>query len=416
MRIEDVCRQLPAARPRRPSGRLLVRLCLMSLVAGGAQADQGDLLNFTAGVSHLDDSNLFRLASGVDPRPLVGSEERGDRVTTTSFGVNLRKSLSMQQFEANWDHFSNRYARYGFLDSDINNGRLAWLWQLTPEVRGNLSHSRTQALLGFADYTNYGVRNLRKTTVHRADADWSVFRTGWHLRAGIDRYEIRNSETFSQDEGSQTDSGDVAVRHVFASGNWADVFVRAGSGEFLGRSLDAARQLDTGFAERRYEFRMSWSHGKSSLLGGVGYARRQYDHFSGRNYGEPVGNLSWTWAASDKSALRVAWRRDLLAYTDQSASYYRQDVFSVKPVWQIDSKLRLSANVDHARRDYRGAIAPVAWASRDERVTTARLEAEWAPWRALFVNAYVVREKRDSSLPAGDYSARQLGLGLRAEF
>lgn len=389
---------------------------VLALACLSVCADQGDTINFNAMVGAMRDNNLFRLAPQVSPRPLVGRDERGDQITTTALGVGFQKGYGLQQFEAGWDHISYRYSTYSFLNSEVDNGHAAWRWQLTPRVKGNLTYNQNQALVGFADYTNYGSKNLRTTTVVRGDADWNLFNGGWHLTIGADQYEVRNSQAYTQDQGSRTQNVDATIRYHFPSDNWVGGFMRSGSGQVLGNGINVASQLDSGFDEQRYEARAYWTRGKSTLYGAVGYAARHYDHFSSRDYGGGVGNLAWVWTISGKSMLQMTWRRDLSGYTDQISSYYQQDSYSIKPVWQIDGKLKLSGSIDYACRDYRGAVTSLPYIHRNEHVTTARLDIDWVPFRALSANAYVLQERRDSSLPAGDYTSRQAGVNLRAEF
>lgn len=386
------------------------------LVSGAASADQDDTINLNAGIGYLHDSNLFRLSPEANTKALLGKDNRDDQITTTSLGIAFRKALGLQVFEAGWDRLSNRYATYTHLDSDINNRRMAWRWQLTPSVKGNLAYNQTQSMVGFADYSNYATQNIRRITTYRVDADWNILPGGWHLITGVDRYETTNSQTYTQDEGSRITSTDVALRHVFSSGNWADLSGRAGRGEFPNRKPNDLSQFDNNFDDRRAEFRANWSHGKSTLRGGVGYSTREYEHYEARNYSGAVGNLAWQWQPTGKTGLLLSWKRDLAAFTDQTSSYYLQDVFSIMPIWQADAKLRLGVKFDHARRDYRGAITTAAYTPRNDRITSAKISLDWTPLRTLTINAYWSQEGRNSSLAMGDYSARQIGVNLRAEF
>jgi len=381
-----------------------------------ALADAADTLNFSVGLTQQHDNNLFRLPDGINPLPLTGQSARADRITTATLGVNLKKAYSLQQFEASYEHISNRYATYAYLDNEADNARAAWRWQFTPRLKGNLSFNRSQALVSFGDYTNYGTKNLRTNTATRLDADWNVFGNGWHLRGGAEQNRSRNSQLFTQDEGSRVASADFGVRYVFPSSNWIDFITRSGEGEFLGRSIDIPNQLDTGFRDRRHEVRAYWMHGKTILEGGLGYAARDYDHFASRDYGSGIGNLKWTWTPTGKLALIVSWKRDLAAFTDATSSYYQQDIYSIAPVWQVDAKLRLSLKFDNIRRDYRGPVTLLPFVARNDRSNIAQLSAEWTPLRALTVSGYYLDDSRDSSLRGSDYSARILGASVRLDF
>jgi exopolysaccharide biosynthesis operon protein EpsL len=384
--------------------------------AAGAHADAADTLNFSAELSRQRDDNLFRLADGVSPLPLAGKSARADDIATGTFGIVLKKAYSLQEIEARYEHVSSRYAVHSFLDNEADNAAAAWRWQFTPRLKGNLSFERNQSLVGFGDFTDYGTRNLRTITRTRFDADWNIMPGGWHLRAGADRYRMRNSAIFTQDDGSRIASTDFGVRYVFPSGNRIDVLVRESDGAFVGRGLDATNQLDTGFRDRRREVRAYWARGKTILEGGFGHANRRYDHYASRDYGGTTGNFSWTWTPTGKLAIVTSWKRDFTAYTDAIASYYRQDTCSIAPVWQVGGKLRLSLRFEHGRRDYRGAVTTSPYTARADRTDSVQLAVEWAPLRSLTINGYHIDDSRESSLQGSGYGTRITGIGVRAEF
>lgn len=392
-----------------------VWLC-STAVPCAALADAADTLNFSAGLAERYENNLFRLPAGTDPTPLVGKSARDDRITTATLGISLNKAYSLQQFEAGFERSSNRYATYGFLNHDTDNARAAWRWQLTPRLKGNLKYDRNQALVGFGDYRNYGTRNLRTTTVQRLDADWNMFRNGWHLRGGVERNTTSNSQVFTEDEGSRTTSADFGVRFVFPSANWIDVIVRAGQGEFLGRTLNPVTRLDDGFRDQRSEIRAYRLAGKTLLEGSLGHLQREYDHYADRDYSGGIGSLKWTWTPTGKLALVLAWKRDLSAYTDATASYYVQDSYSISPVWQLSSKVKLSFKFDHNKRDYRGPVTLLPFTAREDRVTAAQFGAEWTPYRAVTVAGFLSGDRRAATQPGLDYAARMAGASLRLDF
>lgn len=378
-----------------------------------ALADAGDAINFAAGVSQQRDSNVFRLADGINPQPLVGNSARADSITTGTLGVSLAKAYSLQQFEAGLDRVSSRHDTHTHLNNDADNARAAWHWQATPDLTGNLTLNRTQALVGFGDYTNYSGQNMRTTTATRIDADWNAFRNGWHLRAGAERYQTRDSRLFLQDQGGHIVNADLGVRLVFASANWIEFSTQGGEGRYPGRSLDVANQHDTGFSTRRSEARAHWVGGKSILEGSLGHASRHYDHFASRNYRGTVGSVKWAWTPSAALALIASWKHDFSPYVDASSSYYLQDTISISTVWQAAAKVTLSLKLDQTRRDFRGAVTPLPFTARRDRNDAIQVSAEWTPLRTVTLGAHYIDNKRDSTLPDGDYAARIAGLSLR---
>ena len=391
----------------------VVAACICPLAA---HADAADTINFTADITQQRDNNIFRLANGVDPLPLVGNSARADRITASTFGAAVRKAYSLQQFEVDLNRVSSRYDTYTHLNNDADNARAAWRWQATPYLTGNLTYKRTEFLIGFVDYANYSSQNMRTITTQRLDADWNPFRNGWHLRGGVEQSKTRNSRAFVQDEGTNLVGADLGVRLVFPSANWVELVTLGRNGTYLGRDLDTANQLDTGFRNRRTEMRARWMGGKSLVEGSVGYASRKHDHFASRDHGGAVGSISWTWTPASTLALVTLWKRDLVSYLDAISSYYRQDVISIGPVWQASPKFKLSIKFDHTRRDFRGAVTSLPFIARRDRGNSTQISAEWTPLRALTIGAHYIDNKRDSSLPFGDFAARTVGFSLRFDF
>lgn len=386
------------------------------MVGTQAQAEQFDTLNLSTSLSQQYDSNLFRLPADITPRPLVGKPTRNERITTGTVGIELRKSWSLQQVDASVEHTSRRYDTYSFLDNDTLAVRGAWRWHITPGLGGNLSYDRSAALVGFSDYRNYAAQNMRTTTRQRFDIDWNIFHGGWHLVGGTDRITIRNSKTFSQDEGSSVTSADIGLRYTFPSTNWIELSARAGSGAY-DRPLSFAAELDDRFSERRTVFRLHWlPSGKTTLDASLGHLARQHDHFGGRDYDGGIADIKWSWAASAKLALTVSARRNLAVYTDAASSYYVMDAVSLAPIWSITPKLSLSLNLDRNQRSFRGPITSLPYTPRDDRTDLARLVTEWAPSRGVTISGYLAVEQRDSRLASASYEDKLAGASIRLQF
>lgn len=399
-----------------------MRLGVLYALAGlllpfSAQADQYDTFNLQAGVSRQHDSNFFRVADTTNLTGALGKNAHDEEITSTRVGLSFRKAWGLQEFEARAERVANRYANYDFLDHDASNANAAWRWRLTPLLSGNLTFNRQEAMVGFGNYyTNYGTLNMRTTTTRRFDADWEVFRNGWHLRAGADNTTSRNTTAFSADEGSRVNSADLALRYRFPSSSWLELISRTGRGTYF-RPLSTPSQLDTEFDDRRTEARLHWVFsGKSTFDATAGRLKRTHRHFASRDYEDPVGSLKWTWMPTGKLSLITMVKRDLAAYTDNDSSYYRQDTLSLSPTWQVDARLRLFLSLDRNRRDYQGAVAPTQPTARKEQVDAARLVAEWQPLQSTTVSGYVTREQRAVNWQGLDYSTKIAGAELRLEF
>lgn len=143
---------------------LRLALVLLASLMQGVQADQDDTWNLTAGISTMHDSNLFRA-----PDRFSSS----DQVTGTSVGLKLNKPVGLQRFVVDANLTDYRYRKNDYLDYVGKNFRGAWLWSLTPRLRGNLSADYNEGLNSFVDYRGRS-RNLRTTEMYRFDVEAGI--------------------------------------------------------------------------------------------------------------------------------------------------------------------------------------------------------------------------------------------------
>src|SRR5581483_9504523 len=100
------------------------------LAAGDAFALFGDRLELFAQERVTYDSNVFRIARGVDPHPITGSQSTADVYTTTSLGLNLHLPYSRQMFDVGWAWNVVRFNNFDDLDLTGHEGHATWLYQL----------------------------------------------------------------------------------------------------------------------------------------------------------------------------------------------------------------------------------------------------------------------------------------------
>lgn len=388
---------------------------MASLWAAPAAADKDDTLNVTVRAAKQYDDNIFRLAGGVDPTPLVGQSSRGDQIETSAVGVSFKKPYSMQQLEANAERVCYRYDRYGFLNSNVNNGSVAWRWHFLPAISGNLIATTSQALAGFADYRTFNQPNLRTTTRKRFDADWQVA-GGWHLVGGVEQTHYRNSQAFTQDDSTRVTAQDIGVRYLFRSGASVGVTATQSNGQYS-RTVDPLQQLDSGYREHRNLVRLSWPvTGKSTLEGELGRVSRTNDNFASRDYSANVGAVKWGWTPTGKLALQMSLRRNVASWTDLTSSYYVEDTLSVAPVWQVSAKVKASLQLDRKERDFRAPVTTAPFVPRRDRQNAAQLAVEWVPMRFLTVTGYVANERRGSTVSGFDYVSKSFGATVQLTF
>jgi hypothetical protein len=99
-----------------------------------SSADELDTLQFRAAMNKTYDSNLFRRANN----------EVAEQITTTTLGVKLDKTYSLQRLIVDMYYVDYKYNENDYLDYGAKNYSASWLWSLTPNLTGTLSSQRTQ--------------------------------------------------------------------------------------------------------------------------------------------------------------------------------------------------------------------------------------------------------------------------------
>lgn len=381
--------------------RIIIQALVTFSLSTPVLADEQDALNFSAGAAVTFDDNLFRLPDSADTRQSIGKSSRSDRILITNAGIKIDKPYSLQRFQLDLNLIDNRYDTNSYLDYTAFNYRAAWLWQLTPHIKGTLSADQQQVLNSFSEFRDFNnqlnIRRSIQTNENRIfDIDGSIG-GGWHLLGGVSELRSRNSVEFNAVGDFIQTGANIGVKYVAPSENSIALIQRAYNGEYQGRVADAASQLDSGFKQRETEVQLQWRlTGKSLIDAKVGYLDREHDSFSSRDYNGVTSRLAYNWQATGKLGVITSISRHLYSYQQAANSYYVADTFAITPIWQVTDKTSLSMRYDFSQRDYRGAVVTVA-EQREDNVQSFMLSADWQPTRTIKVTGSLRHEMRHSS-------------------
>jgi len=406
----------------------LVTISLVSVsLATPAMADEQDALNFSAGAAVTFDDNLFRLPDSANTRQSLGKSQRSDRIFVTNAGIKIDKPYSLQRFQVDLNFVDNRYDTYSYLDYTAFNYRAAWLWQLTPNIKGTLSADQQQVLNSFSEFRDFNnqlnIRRSIQTNENRIFDIDGLIGGGWHLLGGLSELRSRNSVAFNAVGDFVQTGANVGVKYVAASENSIALVQRVYNGEYQGRIADAPNQLDSGFKQRETEVQLQWRlTGKSLVDAKLGYLDREHDHFSSRDYDGVTSRLAYNWQPTGKLGIITSISRHLYSYQQAANSYYVADTFAITPIWQVSAKTTLSMRYDYSKRDYRGAVVVVA-EQREDDVQSLMLSADWKPTRTIKVTGSLRHEMRNSTYNqpnafGGDleYDANTASIGAQLLF
>lgn len=371
-------------------------------MASPCLADALDVVNVTAGVSAKYDDNLFRLPSGQDASAMTGRSERGDRILTSFAGVRVDQPYSLQRFKLDLTWTAYRFQNFDYLDFDAKEYRAAWLWSLTPSLKGTLSADRKQQLNDFRDYRSYTASNIRTTENRVFDADWSPH-GNWHLLAGFRQLAQANSQVFNEEADVKVNGLNAGLKYQFPSGSSVTLMRTVRQGEFTKRVLNAGSLLDTGYDEHESEARLEWLVTEKSRLNlRTSYVDRTHDHFDQRDFDGWTGRLEYAWSPAAKFRLNASAARDISSYQTTESNYSQNDAIGLVLGYEISPKVKVSLNGSLYERRYLGD-GVVSNIGRVDTGSSVALGADWMPLRSVKLSASVQQNRRQANVAGGDF-------------
>lgn len=377
-------------------------MAIIALTAPPCHADALDVVNVVAGVSSKYDDNLFRLPSGQDTSALTGRTERGDRVLTSFAGLRVDQPYSLQRFKLDLTWTAYRFQNFDYLDFDAKEYRAAWLWSLTPYLKGTLSADRKQQLNDFRDYRSYTAANIRTTENRVFDADWSPH-GNWHLLAGFRQMEQTNSQVFNEDADVKVNGVNAGLKYQFPSGSSVTWMTTLRQGQFTKRALNAGSLLDTGYDERESEARLEWLASERSRFNlRTSHLDRTHDHFDQRDFDGWTGRLEYMWSPSAKLRLNASAARELASYQTTESSYSQNDSVGLALGYEVSPKVKVNLNGSLYERRYLGD-GVVSNIGRVDTGSSVMLGADWTPLRSLKFSASVQQNRRQANVAGADF-------------
>lgn len=402
---------------------LLVSVIALAVPGTSIAAQPEDALNFAVGAAMRYEDNLFRIDDDTDPRIVAGKSRRSDLITTTNIGIKIDKLYSLQRFQLDLMAIKNDYQTYDYLDFTAKNYRAAWLWSLTPDITGTILLDRQQNQNNFADFltANNQVINqqsLQTNELRSFTADWRVG-AGLHLLGGVSEVRSRNDSAFTAVGDYVQQGAEAGVKYVARSENYVSLIRRESDGEYEGRPFDPISQFDTGFEQSETEAQvLARLSGKSTIDARLGYVDREHDNFPARDYSGLTYQLAHIWLPTGKLQVTTSLSRGLVSFQQFFNSYYVSDTLAVAPVWQLTAKTKIRGRYSYSERDYRGALPIIGLAfvpegeTRDDKVHTLALSAEWQATRTILVTGTLQHERRNSNFDSFglDYDANSVGI------
>lgn len=382
---------------------------------GSAAHPAGGTLNLLVGAALSHEDNLFHLPPGTDPQAALGKSSGTDTANIEYIGVTLDKSYSQQHFllDARATHF--HYNTFSFLDFSATKYQGSWQWTATHWLTGSLEANREQSLVNFADSLNYTQRNTRSARNENFNLDGELG-GGWHLIGKTARFTRKDTHSIAAEGDFQETSNEAGVKYVETSSSSLAVVARTTSGEYTDRSDDPVTLRDKRYTQHDLELRGNWPiTGKSTLLATLTHLARHHEHFAQRDYTGTGYQAAYKWNPTGKLKLEFGAKREIASYQEVSSSYAVDNALSATATWSVYPKTTVRLKAEEARRNFFGAVAPVA-DMRQDKFHSMQAGVEWAPLKYLTLTANLQHDRRNSNRTAYAYGATSSQLAAQLIF
>lgn len=367
-----------------------------------AMADEFDTLQFSASVNRAYDDNLFR----------VKNNGTSDQITTSTAGVKLDKTYSLQRFIVDVSYVDYKYQTSDFLNFEALNYDAKWLWSLTPSLTGTLSTSRNKTLNGFSDFRSF-TQNIRTADISQFRAEYSPYKV-WTLIGGITETDFQNSQTFNAVAQYNATALDYGARYNFASGSNLSLLAHKRNGQFQ-RQINQAALFDNGFTEDEYELDFVLKPtGKSNLSSKLGYLSREYDNFSVRDYGVWIGYINYDLLLTGKIKTSFGLARNAGPFETNYSTYSLTDSATIGVSYLYSDKITFMLNGRVAQRDFKQAVIAGA-AKRDDDEQSLSGSVTWRPINNIGLTLSSIKSRRTSSAAYSNFEYDDLTTSVMVD-
>ncbi|MDP1673152.1 MAG: putative exosortase B-associated extracellular polysaccharide biosynthesis transporter EpsL [Burkholderiales bacterium] len=365
----------------------------MAQSGGGSTEATGDAIDVVVGTDISHDSNLFRQPSS--------AQRTSDTITASFIGLRLDKQYSLQRFQFDITQSALRYARTSYLNFNALDYRGAWIWQIGSRVSGTIGADRRESLVPFEDVRNPGnpTRNIRVGENRFFNLDARAF-ADWHLLLGVSESSQTSERAIEIQPDFDATSREAGIRYAPPSGNSIAVVQRSTSGDYVNQSSSLV--LGTGYKQDETELKVQWTPtGKSSLNGRLTRLSRSHERAGQRDFSGTAAELIYSWATTGKLDMKFIAKRDIAPYQDPSGSFVVNNTLSVLPTWKITEKTVARLLAAQTTSKFSGyATGPAVGPARSETLRLVELGVDWSPVSRMVIGASVLRQARDSNIPA----------------
>lgn len=405
----------PRAFTRGARASLRAAVLLLGCAAGGAaHGREGNVFTPYAALSLTMDTNVFRLPAGFDPTPLTGQSQRGDLISSDSFGLRGDRWVGRQHLTFDVSVNDTRYRTYSYLNANLFNGSGTWAWQLGHDLSGEIGSDRSQALTGFSDVRS-AERNISTTTVDRVTLNYNP-QASWRLSSGVYETMFENSSADRAAGNFKATAIEAGITYMPVSGNHFTLRARGTRADYPVEQVILGTQVSNNYTQADLETEIYWQISGESLLSVLlADTHRRYPDVPQRDFNGPAGHVSWDWQAHGKTLLNLTWKRELAVYQDITDNYIVTDTLALTPTYQASAKTQLQGRLYAVTRRFLGDPGFVlgGFERRVDHVHGASLIWNYDVIQAVRLSANLVRELRSSNTAGFDYADTSATLSVQ---
>jgi len=375
-------------------------LCLGFMNVADAQI--GETIHPYAYARILQDDNLFR----------TNVNEEKDIRTSVGAGVDARLKLSRQQINLGALFERTTYDKTDNLDHNrINlNGDLNWV--VGKDWRGNFGIKHRKSIASFNE-TDTRIKNDRVTLTSQGSIGYSLS-PRWDVMGSMRTARLRIDER----ENSNFDTVNYSLDLRYATGARTKVGIGFGvlDVDFERDGIIGSDSFSRDASNSTLSGTFSWEgSSKSSFDARVGWTDTEYDELTDNDFSGQSSRINYLWKTTVKSQIRFSLWRETTTRFEVDGLVIEQGV-SIRPRWNITSKLSSSLTLKRNKIDFRGDAnaSLLDGERRDDTINSVSLSLDYQISRIIKLDFRFVTRDRESNVSTQEYSYNTYRLGLRA--
>ncbi|VAW83143.1 hypothetical protein MNBD_GAMMA16-442 [hydrothermal vent metagenome] len=376
-------------------------LCLVFLSVADAQI--GDTIHPYAYARVLQDDNLFR----------VNTNEEKDTLTALGAGVDALLILSRQRINLGAQFERATYDKADNLDhKNMNlNGNLNWV--VGSDWRGRFGVKYRETIASFNETATIRSRDDRATLTSQGSAGYS-FSPRWDIIGSMRTARLRIDNRLNSD----FDRFGYSTELRYATGAKTKVGVKIGitNVDFENDTIIGSDTISSDFSNRVLSGTFSWEgSSKSKLDARIGWTDVEHDELTDRDFSGQSSRINYLWQTTAKSQLKFSLWREATTRFEVDSLVISQGV-SIRPRWNITSKLSSSMMLRYNKLDFRGDAnaSLLGGVSREDTINSISLALGYQISRVIKLDFRFITHDRDSNVPIQEYSYNTYRLGIRA--